>query len=226
MESNPSSTSAATRPFNVLAAVDLSPASRGVLLRALWLANAEETGGEVHVVAVADSGREMLGLQGLAKTSSAADAAARLQELATSVVNEFAVPSRPAHVERVVTHLLTGDPAREIVWLAAHVDADLIVMGTHGRTGVKRVLLGSVAERVVRTAGCPVCVVRDKHHDDSWRIPEIEPPCPDCLAERNRTGGASLWCARHQGHVHAHVYSGAETTRTVRRAMRPWGFST
>ncbi|KYF81133.1 hypothetical protein BE11_44225 [Sorangium cellulosum] len=196
------------RPFNVLAAVDLSPASRGVLLRALWLANAEETGGEVHVVTVADK-----------------DAAARLQELATSAVKEFAVPSRPAHVRRVVTHLLTGDAAREIVWLAAHIDADLIVMGTHGRTGVQRLVLGSVAERVVRTAGCPVCVVRDKHHDESWRVPEIEPPCPDCLAARNQSGGATLWCERHQGHVHTHVYSGAETTRTVRRAVVPWGFS-
>ncbi|WP_437617911.1 universal stress protein [Sorangium sp. So ce1151] len=222
MESN---TSSGARPFNVLAAVDLSPASRGVLLRALWLANAEETGGEVHVVAVADSRREMLGLQGLAQTSSSADAAARLQELATTAVEEFAVPSRPAHVQRVVTHLLTGDPAREIVWLAAHVDSDLIVMGTHGRTGVARALLGSVAERVVRTAGCPVCVVRKKHHDDSWREPEIEPPCPDCLAARNRSGGADLWCARHQSHIHAHVYSGAATARTVRGAVVPWGFS-
>ncbi|WP_434040829.1 MULTISPECIES: universal stress protein [Sorangium] len=205
MESRPSSEA---RPFNVLAAIDLSPASRGVLLRALWLANAEETGGEVHVVTVADR-----------------DAATRLQELATSAVNEFAVPSRPAHVQRVVTHLLTGEPAREIVWLAAHIDADLIVMGTHGRTGVQRLVLGSVAERVVRTAGCPVCVVRNKHHDDSWRVPEIEPPCPDCLAARNQSGGATLWCERHQGHLHAHVYSGAETTRTVRRAVVPWGFS-
>ncbi|XXT14633.1 universal stress protein [Sorangium sp. So ce429] len=222
METN---TSSDAKPFNVLAAIDLSPASRGVLLRALWLANAEETGGEVHVVAVADSRREMLGLQGLAKTSSSADAAARLQELATTAVKEFAVPSRPAHVQRVVTHLLTGDPAREIVWLAAHVDSDLIVMGTHGRTGVSRALLGSVAERVVRTAGCPVCVVRDKHHDESWRVPEIEPPCPDCLVARNQSGGATLWCERHQGHLHTHVYSGAETTRTVRRAVVPWGFS-
>lgn len=208
MESN---TSSNAKPFNVLAAIDLSPGSRGVLLRALWLANAEETGGEVHVVTVADSG--------------ATDAAARLQELATSVVRDFAVPSRPAHVQRVITHVLTGDPAREIIWLAAHIDADLIVMGTHGRTGVQRLLLGSVAERVVRTAGCPVCVVREKHHDESWRVPEIEPPCPDCLAARNQSGGANLWCERHQGHIRAHVYSGAETTRRVNRAVGSWGFS-
>jgi nucleotide-binding universal stress UspA family protein len=53
-------------------------------------------------------------------------------------------------------HLLTGDPAEGIVRLAAEQNADLIVMGTHGRTGLRRLLMGSVAEAVVRKAPCPV----------------------------------------------------------------------
>lgn len=52
-----------------------------------------------------------------------------------------------------------GDPAEEIVRYAAEHGIDLVVLGTHGRTGVSRVLLGSVAERVLRTAPCPVLVV-------------------------------------------------------------------
>lgn len=52
--------------------------------------------------------------------------------------------------------LLTGDPAAAIVRLAEEEDVDLIVMGTHGRTGIVRVLMGSVAEVVVRRAKCPV----------------------------------------------------------------------
>ena len=52
-----------------------------------------------------------------------------------------------------------GDPRAQIVVHAAAEDADLIVMGTHGRTGAARFLLGSVAERVVREAGCPVLTV-------------------------------------------------------------------
>jgi nucleotide-binding universal stress UspA family protein len=52
-----------------------------------------------------------------------------------------------------------GDPAGEIVGYAKRCNVDLIVMGTHGRTGFSRVLLGSVAERVARTAPCPVLVV-------------------------------------------------------------------
>jgi nucleotide-binding universal stress UspA family protein len=51
-----------------------------------------------------------------------------------------------------------------LVEVAAELDADIIVIGTHGRTGLKRILLGSVAEMVVRRAGCPVFVVREKLH--------------------------------------------------------------
>ena len=53
-----------------------------------------------------------------------------------------------------------GSPERAIVAAAAEKGADLIVMGTHGRTGLAHVLLGSVAERVVRTAPCPVITVK------------------------------------------------------------------
>jgi nucleotide-binding universal stress UspA family protein len=53
-----------------------------------------------------------------------------------------------------------GDPAREILRAAKNVGADLIVMGSHGRTGIARVLLGSVAEAVLRRAECPVLTVK------------------------------------------------------------------
>jgi nucleotide-binding universal stress UspA family protein len=53
-----------------------------------------------------------------------------------------------------------GHPAETIVRMAEERQADLIVMGTHGRTGLQHVLLGSVAEKVVRLAPCPVLTVR------------------------------------------------------------------
>lgn len=53
-----------------------------------------------------------------------------------------------------------GDPGHTIADVAAEQKADLIVMPSHGRTGLKRILLGSVAERVVRLAHCPVLVLR------------------------------------------------------------------
>lgn len=52
--------------------------------------------------------------------------------------------------------LVVGDPATEIVETAKQVGADMIVMSTHGRTGLSRLLMGSVAEAVVRRAPCPV----------------------------------------------------------------------
>jgi nucleotide-binding universal stress UspA family protein len=60
---------------------------------------------------------------------------------------------------QVTTAVATGDPAEEIVKYARTNGIDLIVLGTHGRTGWSRALLGSVAERVVRTAGRPVLTV-------------------------------------------------------------------
>ncbi len=60
----------------------------------------------------------------------------------------------------VDTVLVRGTPFREIVETARTKQVDLIVMGTHGRTGMQHVLIGSVAERVVRLAPCPVMVTR------------------------------------------------------------------
>jgi len=60
----------------------------------------------------------------------------------------------------VKTHSVSGVPYREIVEKAAREKADMIIMGTHGRRGVDHFLLGSVAEKVIRLAGCPVLTVR------------------------------------------------------------------
>jgi nucleotide-binding universal stress UspA family protein len=56
--------------------------------------------------------------------------------------------------------LAEGEPGASIVKVAEDMHCDLIVLGTHGRTGFRRVLMGSVAEHVMRTAPCPVLVVK------------------------------------------------------------------
>lgn len=61
----------------------------------------------------------------------------------------------------VRARLLLGDPARELARFVAGEGCDLLVVGTHGRTGLTRLLLGSVAERAVRHAPVPVLVVRN-----------------------------------------------------------------
>ena len=68
---------------------------------------------------------------------------------------------RPTDANVQVEHYLEdGDPAEMIVQLAWDEGCDLIVMGTHGRTGLGRLLMGSVAEQVMRRAACPVLTVR------------------------------------------------------------------
>ena len=70
---------------------------------------------------------------------------------------------RPSDVSELhaTAESLIGTPAGSIVEYATGHDVDLIVMGTHGRGGMSHLLMGSVAERVVRTAPCPVLTVRD-----------------------------------------------------------------
>ena len=62
----------------------------------------------------------------------------------------------------VDTAVRTGKPFVEIVKMAKEFDIDLIVMGSHGRTGITHLLIGSVAEKVTRKATCPVLVFKDK----------------------------------------------------------------
>ena len=65
---------------------------------------------------------------------------------------------------QVTTRIEVGRPAAAIVRLASEGGADMVVMGTHGRTGLKHALLGSVAEKVVRKAPCAVLTVRAPGH--------------------------------------------------------------
>lgn len=68
---------------------------------------------------------------------------------------------RPSEDNIAIQHYLgEGDPAAEIIRLARERACDLIVMGTHGRTGLGRLLLGSIAELVLRRAPCPVLTVK------------------------------------------------------------------
>lgn len=79
----------------------------------------------------------------------------QLEEIARSV-------GRDVQVKAV---LRTGRPWQEIVKFAKEEDTDLLVISTHGYTGIKHALLGSVAEKIVRHAPCPVFVVREEEHD-------------------------------------------------------------
>lgn len=86
-------------------------------------------------------------------------------------VREYAVSAAETHLEDIVARLAkdgvtatsfirVGNPVDEITRFIDEEKVSLVVMGTHGRTGLQHLLVGSVAERVVRTATCPVLTVR------------------------------------------------------------------
>lgn len=112
---------------------------------------ARHHGSEIHVLYVADSNRDSLTTQG----GEVVDA---LEQEGDQIVSE-AVERADAGTD-IAGDVLTGDPVETILDYADSVDADLVVMGTAGRRGLDRYLLGSTTERVVRLSSVPVLTIR------------------------------------------------------------------
>ena len=98
--------------------------------------------------------------EGILTAQSASEIEAAARKWAEATLAEWVAAAR-AEGLKVRSALRTGVPYQEIVALARAERADLIVIGTHGRGGMNRVLLGSIADRVVRLAPCPVLTVRE-----------------------------------------------------------------
>ena len=87
----------------------------------------------------------------------------KLDEIDMNKIHEDLIKSLPEgtmDVLEVETIVIKGIPFHEIINAATEIGADLIVIGTHGRTGLSHVVMGSVTEKVVRKASCPVLTVR------------------------------------------------------------------
>ena len=143
----------------VLAAVDYSDASGLALSSAADLARADPMT-ELHVVHVIDLPYPME--HDRVEASDLPRALEKAGEDVKLELPKFYAETIRGLESRVVGHVSFGRPDREIVLLAGDLGADLIVLGTHGRSRVERVFLGSVAERVLRAAPCAVLVVRAK----------------------------------------------------------------
>jgi len=174
--------------FRIVVGYDAAPLSELALREAAALA-AERPETDIHVLSVVDQIDERNAPYLEARAAEALDAV------------------EAGEGPRVIPHVLTGDVAREIVRMAEDVEADLIIVGTHGRRGIRRLLLGSVAEHVTRWASCPVLVMRPRHYEAHPEL-EPEPACPDCVAVRETTGGDTWWCEVHdRPYEPAHRYS-------------------
>jgi nucleotide-binding universal stress UspA family protein len=189
------------KPYTIVVGIDFSEVSDQALDEALSLAAARQA--ELHVLYVDDHFSAPEGGR-----AAAEEALSRVEHHSIARMDEMRKRlGTSLSFRKLYSHFRLGSPAEQIVQLASNLDADLVVVGTHGRSGLKRFVLGSEAERVVRLARCPVWIVRPKDHEGLGKVPEIEPPCKDCLAKRKETAGATFWCERHsEHHVRAHAY--------------------
>lgn len=148
-------------PKVILCPTDLSERAEAAIDYACELAN--KLGATLHLVHVL--GVPMMGVPelGMALTSATIDTMVVEQQTALDDLARSKAPK--CQIGQAV--LRTGEARDVINQTAKELGADLIVIGTHGRTGVARVLLGSVAESIVRTAPCPVLTVRNTSDDDT-----------------------------------------------------------
>lgn len=197
------------KPYVIVVGVDYSEASELALLQAFQIA-ARMPKGEVHPVHVAPLRLPPLAMAGAEGAAAAPvplvdDNGVEIQRYVQARYDAMnadgLIGGTPA---RIVTHVRWETTAEQIAQLAADLEADLVIVGTHGRKGLARVMLGSVAEGVVRLAPCPVLVTRPKRIVD---VPRIEPPCPECVRTRIATNGEQLWCSQHsERHGQRHTY--------------------
>jgi nucleotide-binding universal stress UspA family protein len=151
------------QPRRVVVGLDFSDAAVAALSQALALPCGGR-GGELHVLHVESSPIAPADERDCeTAATSLSDSSERLRRQVEHEIDRLGVVTS---FERVALHVRVGPPAEAIARLAAEVDADIVVVGSHGAQGVHRPPIGSVAEATVRCAGCPVLVVRPKDHAD------------------------------------------------------------
>ena len=149
----------------ILYATDFSKLSEWALGYAVYLARTCQA--ELHCVHVVDDSYQYwLTLD--AAAIPAGPPVEQIIEAAEKQLAEFASGKAPDDLA-VTTKLLRGRPFIEIIRYARDNAMDLIVMGTHGHSGLTHILMGSVAEKVVRKSPCPVMTIR--HPDHNFEMP-------------------------------------------------------
>lgn len=203
-------------PLTIVVGSDASDQAELALEQAFLLATKPRV--IVHALGVVDREGHALMTGSAPPPDLQTEVAATHAAVSARVEKALAKLGRPGL--RVFVHTQIGDPAEEILALASEVQAGLIIVGTHGRRGMSRFLLGSVAEKVMRKAQCPVLTMKPTTYAAASAKAEAEtqpePPCPACLARREETGGSQWWCDAHD-HAwvkpHRYAYTDEGMTR-------------
>lgn len=144
------------KPFSrILIAIDFSENSECAFDYALTLAR--QFNAELEIIHVINEPVDLRGFY--VPHISFEQLEKEIEEGAVKMMDDFCT-ARVGSFTNYKTSIMTGIPCEEITAAAEKIGASLIVLGTHGRTGLDRILFGSTAERVVRSATCPVLTVR------------------------------------------------------------------
>lgn len=169
----------ARKPYQVVVGFDFSALAERALEEALAICE-RHSPAELHVITVASPAGLLLQLPGGGDPSPEDQARETVRARIAEILDAYQATNGRVGLDRVAVYVLNsvpaGEPAQLITGLAAAVDADLVVIGTHGRAGLRRLLLGSVAAQVVRDAGTSVYVVRPPDFLKGERVPSIERP--------------------------------------------------
>jgi nucleotide-binding universal stress UspA family protein len=157
----------------VVVGFDFTPSGRAALDRATALA-ARAPFHVLHIVCVLEPHAPIAAVPGKHVDIAYAE---RVQAALTAEVKQELEASRVATRVHFYIHVRIGKPAQEILGVARDVGADLIIVGSQGRHGVERLVLGSVSEHVVREAQCTVEVARPKTYAEValLQMVEVEP---------------------------------------------------
>ena len=185
------------RPFAILVCFDDTEASGYAFEEATHIARRIPSS-EIHLVDVRPkelSDSETMQLAGRLRT----------------YVNEKAAALGGMTGQSVAVHVRYGDAMLQIAELAADIGIDLIVLGSSKHPHWQNLVAGSLADKLLRHAPCPVLVADPKPAEARAQPPRVEPACPDCVRVRASSHGAQWWCSRHSTagapSLHAHRYS-------------------
>ena len=183
-----SENTADSKPYVILAALAFDKTGENALREAARVA-ASRTRAELHLVHVLreDSQPTTREIVSLEKRIESAP-----HEIQQYVERVYAQAPR-----KIVAHVRTGTPANAILQAAVDVNADILVVGTHHRPMLTKLILGSVAEQVVREALCPVLVALEQDYAHIGMFEGLKPACEECKRVRRETSNASFWCEQH-----------------------------
>jgi nucleotide-binding universal stress UspA family protein len=143
----------------VITPIDFSDNSKLIAESAAYLAG--KFGASLHLVFIVQNFEDYSGffVPQMSMPNLEQDLIEGAEERMSSFCAEQEVFFKNAGVTEITHHVFLGDVAEQIVEFAAKNDGDLIVMGTHGYKGLEKIMFGSVADKVVRSAPCPVMTI-------------------------------------------------------------------